>query len=653
MLAALDAFKRGSQEGGRDRAGTLCPGPFFNASRAYRPRGFGLVIGHRRRGRTLPLRDVRDQRLGGEQQCRDRGRVLQRRAGHLGGVDDASGNHVDVFAGGRVVSLAFGQALHLLDHDRAFLAGVEGDLTEWLLERAAKDVDTGLDVALGLHGVERGDGVDQHDAAAGHDALLDSRAPEHLYLFHAVLLLLQLGLCRGADLDDGDSAGQLGKALLQLLLVPVRGALLDLSLDLLDATLDGILRTGSLDDGGVVLGDGDATGAAQRGELRGVELEANLLADDLCTGEDGDVLEHGLAAVAEARRLHRDGVERAAQLVDDEGGKRLALHVLSDDQQRLAALDDLLEDGQQVCDRRDLAVGDEDVGILENCLHALSVGDHVRGDVALVELHPLDKLELGLQALALLDGDHAVLADLLHGIGDDLADGRVGGRDGGNLGDLLAVTDGDRLLLDGLDDGLNGELDALLELDRVGAGRDVLQPCVDERLGEHSGGGGAVTGDVVGLGGDLLDQLGAHVLEGLLELDLLGDGHAVVGDRRRPEFLVEHDVAAFGADRDLDGVGDTVNALAHLVAGFRVEEQLLGHKNLLPPLGERVQSTVSSCSVRSQNLSTLGIGVLAGGPGERQPTAREPSTIDRATRRPTGPSRRNPALGTAGRTPRT
>jgi hypothetical protein len=32
--------------------------------------------------------------------------------------------------------------------------------------------------------------------------------------------------------------------------------------------------------------------------------------------------------------------------------------------------------------------------------------------------------------------------------------------------------------------------------------------------------------------GDLLDQLGAHVLVRVLELDLLGDGDAVLGDRR-------------------------------------------------------------------------------------------------------------------------
>ena len=62
--------------------------------------------------------------------------------------------------------------------------------------------------------------------------------------------------------------------------------------------------------------------------------------------------QHGLAAVAEARGLDGDGLEGAADLVDDQGRQGLALDVLGDDQQRLAGLHDLLEQRQQVLDRR-------------------------------------------------------------------------------------------------------------------------------------------------------------------------------------------------------------------------------------------------------------------------------------------------------------
>ena len=104
------------------------------------------------------------------------------------------------------------------------------------------------------------------------------------------------------------------------------------------------------------------------------------------------------------------------------------------------------------------------------------------------------------------------------------------------------------------DDGVGGLLDAALEQHRVGAGGDVLQAFVDDGLGQHGGGGGAVAGDVVGLGGGFLEQLGAHVLEGVLQLDFLGHGHAVVGDGGGAPLLVQGDVAALGAEGGLDGL---------------------------------------------------------------------------------------------------
>ena len=112
---------------------------------------------------------------------------------------------------------------------------------------------------------------------------------------------------------------------------------------------------------------------------------------------------------------------------------------------------------------------------------------------------------------------------------------------------------------------------------RAGAGGHVAQALVHERLGQHGGGGGAVTGDVVGLGGDLLHQLGTHVLERVLELDLPGDGHAVVGDGGGAELLVEHDVAALRAEGDLDRVGQLVHAGLEGAARVLVELQELGH----------------------------------------------------------------------------
>src|SRR4029077_13549323 len=146
-----------------------------------------------------------------------------------------------------------------------------------------------------------GNRVHEDRAATGDHALLDAGPGRREGVLDPVLLLLELDLRRGADLQDGDPTGQLGEALLELLTVEVRGGVLDLELDLADARLDGVLGPLALHDGCGVLGRGHSACLTQVLDLNAVELAADFLADDSRAGQDRDVLEHCLAAVAEAR----------------------------------------------------------------------------------------------------------------------------------------------------------------------------------------------------------------------------------------------------------------------------------------------------------------------------------------------------------------
>ncbi len=105
-------------------------------------------------------------------------------------------------------------------------------------------------------------------------------------VFNASLLLLQLGLGRRADLDDGNAAHQLGQPLLQLFLVVVGGGLLDLRADFLHAAFDVGRLAGAVNDRGVVLVDGDALRLAQILELHAFQLDAQVFGDGLAAGED-------------------------------------------------------------------------------------------------------------------------------------------------------------------------------------------------------------------------------------------------------------------------------------------------------------------------------------------------------------------------------
>src|SRR5207248_5471471 len=98
---------------------------------------------------------------------------------------------------------------------------------------------------------------------------------------------------------------------------------------------------------------------------------------------------------------------------------------------------------------------------------------------------------------------------------------------GGDTGDVLHLLVLGQLggqvvfeVLDGLGDGL---VDAALDGHRVGPAADAPEPLLVDGQGEHGGGCGAVVGRVGGLLGDRVDELGAHVLERVGQIDLLGD----------------------------------------------------------------------------------------------------------------------------------
>ena len=185
-------------------------------------------------------------------------------------------------------------------------------------------------------------------------------------VLHTEFLLLHgnLGLC--ADLDNGYAAGQLSKTLLQLFLVVIGRGNADGVLDLRNTGLDLVGVACAVDDDGVVLGDLDLTSRAEIGDLRIRQVHVELAGNIRAARQDGDILEHFLAAIAEAGRLDAHAGEVAAQTVDQQGGQRVALDVLCDDDELLAGLDDLLEQGQNLLDGGDLLVGDEDIRIVDD-----------------------------------------------------------------------------------------------------------------------------------------------------------------------------------------------------------------------------------------------------------------------------------------------
>ena len=90
------------------------------------------------------------------------------------------------------------------------------------------------------------------------------------------------------------------------------------------------------DNGGETLVDHHARSAAQLLESDMFKLDAQILRNELPTYKHCHVLQHGFAAVAETGGLDCATLKYAANIVQDQRGKRLALYILCNDQQRQA-----------------------------------------------------------------------------------------------------------------------------------------------------------------------------------------------------------------------------------------------------------------------------------------------------------------------------
>src|SRR5271170_3255563 len=537
--------------------------------------------------------DIRDHGFRCQHKTGDRGRVLQCSAGNLGGIDHAGLYQVLVLIGGGVVAVMRVLVLHDFAYDHGTLfACIADDQAQWLLERTADKLCTDLLIAFEsldqvFHVFGR---AKQGHTTTRNDAFLNRGAGGMHGILNPSLLLLHLGLGCRTHLDDSHAAHQFRETLLELLAIVVGGGLLDLAANFLNAAFDGFRIAAAFDNGGVVLVDGHALGAAQLFDLHVLEFDAEILRDGLATGQLGDVFQHRLAAIAETRSFDRGDLQRAAQLVDHQRREGLAVYVLRDDHQRLAIAGNLLEQRKEVLHRADLLFVNQDVRLFERDFHPVRIGDEVRAQVTAIELHALDHFQLGLERFRLFDRNHAILANLLHGLGNDVAYGCVAvGRNGAHLGDHLAghglgklgqcATVNHSLLITLAHDGLHGLVDAAFESHRIGACGNCLHSLAIDCLGQHRRSRGAVPGHIRGLRSYFAHHLCAHVFQCVPQFDLFGHRHAILGDGGRSELFLDHDVATLGSERYLDRIRQLVHAPQNCLTRVFSVQNLLCHFN--------------------------------------------------------------------------
>ena len=87
------------------------------------------------------------------------------------------------------------------------------------------------------------------------------------------------------------------------------------------------------------------------------------------------------------------------------------------------------------------------------------VGDEIRRDVTIVELHAFGNFDFICDGPFLFHGDHILLSDLFHSLANDVADLDVAvGRDGGGLHDLGGGGNGRGVRREEFEDTVDGGL---------------------------------------------------------------------------------------------------------------------------------------------------------------------------------------------------
>ena len=402
-------------------------------------------------------------------------------------------------------------------------------------------------------------------------------------VFHTGLLFLHFNFSCGTDLDQCNATGELSHAFLKFFTIVIARGAFDLRADVLDAVFNGRGITGTVNDGRIFFRDFDFLGTAELGKRSFIERKADVARNNRTARKDCDVFEHGAAAIAEARSFDGHNLQDAADGVDDQCGEGLAVDVFSDDDERTSSFSDLFKHRQKFANVADLLVVEQDERVLKNCSLLFRLVNEVGREIAAVELHAFDDFEFVLEALAVFNRNHAFLADLIHGFGNDLTDFFIGvGRNGANLSDFLVGRSGLGELLELSDGGGNSLVDAALKVHRVHAGGNELHAFINDGLSENRSSGRTVTGVVARLRGDFAHHGGTHVFKFIFEFDFFGDRHAILRDRRAAERAFKHNVAPLRAERYLDSIGENVDTANHFRAGIITEKNLLSSHFVIP-----------------------------------------------------------------------
>lgn len=145
--------------------------------------------------------------------------------------------------------------------------------------------------------------------------------------------------------------------------------------------------------------------------------------------------------------------------------------------------------------------------------------------------------------------------------------------------------------------GGHAALHALADVDGAGADHHMPQAFRKHCVGEQRRGGGAVANCIVGPDCGISQQLSSQIFHGILELQLLGNGDAVITDHRSAILLFDEHRSYLGPERAAYGIGERGCPLQQFRTSGVVKEQICinGHIVIMEP--NRVRRAGSLCQI--------------------------------------------------------
>ena len=110
-----------------------------------------------------------------------------------------------------------------------------------------------------------------------------------------------------------------------------------------------------------------------------------------------------------------------------------------------------------------------------------------------------------------------------------------------DLGFFLACRDGAGERAQGLDSALGPAIEFALDVDGAGAGDHVADAVSEDGVSEYGRGASTVTDHLTGLLGCLTQHACAEIFLSVLEIEFLGNRHAVIADDRHTPLLFDQD----------------------------------------------------------------------------------------------------------------